>query len=450
MTMNFLHNYGHHDDRGLIDVSSFSDDIRSRRRQIYRLLIDKEYLSDRLATTKTTKSIIYKINKLKLPNAARIAGHILEHARYLPNCLPRHIWNFFVGLIFNTRPFDMRIRKALNLAPRSDDPDNPFPCRLKCDTGPDSAVHMFGSCPVFLEIKDRFKLNAPRSPIQELCHSFLDFPESGRRKEATSLVIAAWATWCISRKGLFESAAEAVSLILTRINNFNSDSAGRLQEKLNKRAAAAIRRKERALESFQHVERTLASLTRLDSVIFTDGSGKDGFGGAGAYMVLPHRDPNNPDTLCTSITEINAPLGKGTNNFSELWAVGMSLEMILVLREEGRWVDGDVHIFSDSDYSIGGVTGTKKLRTNLGLLKAVREKNDLLGSLGINVFFHWVKGHADIEFNEFADKLRLAGKANVASADGQGLDFNDRNELISSGNLIDFERVTVIIHLDNG
>ena len=68
MTMHFLHNYGVHDDDGCIDVSSFSDDTRTRRRQIYWHLVEKEYLGDRLSTRKLTSSLVYKVNKFGLPN----------------------------------------------------------------------------------------------------------------------------------------------------------------------------------------------------------------------------------------------------------------------------------------------------------------------------------------------------------------------------------------------
>ena len=395
---------------------------------------------------KNTSSLVYKIGKFGLPNAAAAADHLLDHARYLPNYLPRHVWNFFVRLVFKTLPFDARVKKALNLQPRSEDPDNPFPCRLLCNGGPDSAKHVLGACPMTLEIKDWLKLNAPRSPDEELQHSLLSFPSDGRRKEATKLVIALWAIWCISRKGLFSSAAEATKLILNRINATCDHLATSLDQKNSRRAAAAIRKKERAQESFQFVEEKLASLTSKDTIIFTDGSGKNNFSGAGCIVDCPYVTPDDDEVKCVS--RLRAALGKGTNNLGELWAIGMALEFIKYLKDNNRWASGDVHLFSDSDYAIKGILGATKLRSNLELLAAVRKMYDLLVSMGINVFLHWVKGHAGIDHNEIADEL--AGLANIDSADGNCMSFLERIDLINTGNLIDYDRVDLTLQLDNG
>ena len=311
MTMHFLHNYGKHDDSGLIDASFYSDDPRIRRRQIYNLLVQKEYLDNHhtLSRPSDTGSLVYKVHKHNPNNAQGHANRLLNHARYLTNFLPSHIWNFFVNLIYNTLPFDMRIRKALNLIPRSQDPDNPFPCKLLCGTGPDSAKHVYGSCPVFLEIKDRTQNNSPRTHEEEFHHSLLDFDEEDRRKTVT-LVIALWATWCISRKGLFNTSAEATNLIMTRSKATSDMYTSLLNERLARRAAAASRGKAKAQESFQFVETKLASMT---CIIFTDsnGSGKAKHAGAGAFIDCPYL---MGERVMRAHVEMKAPLGPGTNN----------------------------------------------------------------------------------------------------------------------------------------
>ena len=451
MTMHFLHNYGRHDEAGLIDASFYSDDIRVRRKQIYRMLVEKEYLADRLVDNKRTSSLVYKINKFPVADAKSTVTGILAHARYLPNYLPNHIWNFFVSLVYNTLPFDMRIRKALKLDPRSDDPDNPFPCKLLCGTGPDSSHHLFGTCPVMLEIKDRLQINGPRSEKEELQHSLLGFPDDDRRKEATTIVIALWACWCISRKGHFNNSAEATKAILARTKLTAGEYAERRQRLHDKRAAKAVLTKEKARESIQFVERKLASLSPTDTIIFTDGSGRAKFAGAGAFIDTPYAIPDDP-TPNKAHVHMQIALGKGTNNLGELWAMGMALEFISLLLEMGRWEKGEVHIFSDSSYSIGGLNGTTTPKSNLDLFSAVKAKYHHLLALGVEIFLHWVKAHAGIDYNEKADEL--AGAANEDSEAGLGLDFTERTEAIAAADLMDPDKTVIefipIYPPDNG
>ena len=93
---------------------------------------EKEFLGDRLSSKKNTASLVYKVGKHGLPNPKATTGQILLHSRYLANYLPRHIWNFFVGLVLNTLPFDMRTRHFVQRP--NGNSENP-PCRLLCGTG---------------------------------------------------------------------------------------------------------------------------------------------------------------------------------------------------------------------------------------------------------------------------------------------------------------------------
>ena len=68
--------------------------------------------------------------------------------------------------------------------------------------------------------------------------------------------------------------------------------------------------------------------------------------------------------------------------------------------------------------------------------------------MGIKVYFHWCKGHADIEFNEIADNL--AGKANEISAAGDGLSYHNRNDSILNGKLLNHDYVNEPMAIDNG
>ena len=89
--------------------------------------------------------------------------------------------------------------------------------------------------------------------------------------------------------------------------------------------------------------------------------------------------------------------------------------------------------------------------TNLDLLSiAKKEYNHLIG-LGIDIFLHWVKAHCGIDYNEMADEL--AGEANEDSEAGLGLEFIERNDLVASGNLVDYDNTDIELcphFIDNG
>ena len=132
------------------------------------------------------------------------------------------------------------------------------------------------------------------------------------------------------------------------------------------------------------------------------------------------------------------------------WDVPRVHHLILLI-DEGVWEKGEIHIFSDSDYSIGGINGTTKPRTNLDLYTTVKKKLTYLTSLGVEIFLHWVKAHCGIDYNEKADEL--AGEANEDSEAGLGPDFLLREELVLFGDRADYDNTEIVIRptfIDNG
>jgi ribonuclease HI len=136
--------------------------------------------------------------------------------------------------------------------------------------------------------------------------------------------------------------------------------------------------------------------------IFTDGacSGNPGPGGWGAVMTFgDHRK------------ELCGGEAATTNNRMELMAAIMALEALTRACK--------VHLYTDSNYLKGGITGwiagwkrngwrtaDKKPVKNVELwqrLEAAAERHD--------VDWRWVKGHAGDEMNERADELARQGMA---------------------------------------
>ena len=131
--------------------------------------------------------------------------------------------------------------------------------------------------------------------------------------------------------------------------------------------------------------------------IFTDGSAlsnkKDAHAGWAFYM------PQINYYECGPMT--------GTNNQAELRAIFNALHYFI--NSAITNVD-QIEIYSDSQYSIKGITGVNKVNANVGEIFAIRE---LIGSLkteGISVNFIYVQAHTGkndyfSKCNEFVDKL---------------------------------------------
>jgi ribonuclease HI len=114
---------------------------------------------------------------------------------------------------------------------------------------------------------------------------------------------------------------------------------------------------------------------------------------------------------------MSAALGRGTNNVGELYAIGMALDRVSTEVFEGKITPGtQMAVLTDSEYSLGVLTGTMTPKSNLELINWV--KNKLAHVRKSNpVEFHWVPGHNGIEGNEKAD--RLAQDAATRSACGK-------------------------------
>lgn len=125
---------------------------------------------------------------------------------------------------------------------------------------------------------------------------------------------------------------------------------------------------------------------RPDAVLaFTDGacSGNPGPAGIGIVLVCgSHRK------------EISEYIGEATSNIAELTAVVRALSTI---KDRGR----HVIVHTDSEYAIGALTRTWKIRANKHLIEQART----LAATFTHLRFEWIPGHAGIVENERCDVL---------------------------------------------
>jgi ribonuclease HI len=140
-----------------------------------------------------------------------------------------------------------------------------------------------------------------------------------------------------------------------------------------------------------------------DAIAFTDGAsrGNPGPSGSGTLLYIQGRIAQPFENF--------APLGKNSNNFAELWAIGIAIARVRDLPKEGR--PYKLHIFTDSAYSIGCLTGGFVSLTNKFTIRAVRRAaaNAIKANIISTIAYNWVPGHAGLDGNDMADHLANAG-----------------------------------------
>ena len=140
-------------------------------------------------------------------------------------------------------------------------------------------------------------------------------------------------------------------------------------------------------------------------IIYTDGSARSNPGRGGYGAVLKYTNPAGK----TFTSELSRGYAKTTNNRMELMAVIVALEAL------NRPCEVEVH--SDSQYVVNAfnkhwIDGWKKR----GWVKSDKKPalnpdlwDELLRLESIHTLrYHWVKGHAENEFNNRCDELAVA------------------------------------------
>lgn len=125
-----------------------------------------------------------------------------------------------------------------------------------------------------------------------------------------------------------------------------------------------------------------------DYIAYTDGGYVIAKSLGAAACVIIH--PETKEVLYTW----SRACGKSTNNRQELGAIIKAISVTPV--------GAKLEIRSDSDYSIGILSGRDRAHLNTDLLELYKKT---LGERRIRVKFKWVKGHNGNQFNEMADTI---------------------------------------------
>ena len=124
----------------------------------------------------------------------------------------------------------------------------------------------------------------------------------------------------------------------------------------------------------------LADINTFSALCYTDGSASPNPGpcGAGATIFL-----RNPDR----IIDLGASLGRGTNNYAELYALGTLFEQLTSLKIENPTLYS-AHVFSDSKLALGAAVSRKSPLTNSLITRGLRLAYDSVVASGLVVCLH--------------------------------------------------------------
>jgi ribonuclease HI len=352
------------------------------------------------------------------------------HARNICPRLPAHIRDHQRHLIFNALATDIRRRRS-NPPPPRGPPHNPHPCFL-CGVGPDEISHIYGSCTpaqaarklfgrrIGVPLKNdpkHYGLTCRAAPTQDR-EDTTSKPLHTYARRTNATIIFNHAIWhcrstyysTIQTRETHTQIEQRIADIATMHWNKHTPAHWHTTRDRTRPDPAIIdstnfgsagkRTPTQKAAARQYGQLLIASIPPTSHIAYTDGSaqrsgkgkGMRGPCGAGARLIPPQAIGNRP-----AIDAIG-PLGKGTNNIGELFAVGMALDMFLLNSEEGD----SLHIFSDSKLSTLLIEHGAHAKANTELVRAVRSKYWLVKATR-KVRMHWLPAHVGIRGNEDAD-----------------------------------------------
>lgn len=268
-----------------------------------------------------------------------------------------------------------------------------------CGTSQDSLVHLLTSCQVIhlarsnffttLGLLPEFSSLFPRhaSPSFSLPLSFsflIDAPISF----STPILVFNLAVWKFRNPALGSCSEQS--------NEWRAARTAELASTLLLKIKSRPTRKIKSDDSILAHNDLLCSTASNTIVCYTDGSASPNPGpsGAGASIFDP----------CSTLTDLGASLGRGTNNYAELYAIGMCFSELILRLSHSSAPAPPILLFSDSLYAIQAITSTKPPLVHSPTIMALRASFAALLRLTPS-YLHWIRGHRDVGGNERVDKI---------------------------------------------
>ena len=429
------------------DVSRYKHPKQRLRRVCYNLAMTEyeDDIDDDL-TTKLTRMNMTTGNHDHYTPSQNFTLHGLN----ISNGVPPHVRDFQRLLIFNALATDHRRSSANMHVPARANTPNPYPCFI-CRIGNDKCDHIFGACAPVLRARDIFgtriglRLKSDPKHFGLACKATGPRPDAdaipptphhslARRTNATIIFNhAVWhtrRTFCITSRSNQSHARVATKIANIATMHWNTytpahwhtanDSTPPDPAILDSSPYGSAGKRTQAQKKAAHDygRQLIDGIPQTHYIAYTDGSAiRLGTGtnkatacGAGARLVPPRNRPRE-----TPIDAI-APLGQGTNNIGELFALGMAISMFVMNSDEGA----SLRILSDSRLATLLIEYNAHAKANKALVKAVR-RIYWQAKAHRNIRIHWSPAHVGIEGNEAADVLADEG----SRLSSRGLGFSE-------------------------
>ena len=410
------------------DVSKYKHKQKRLRQKLYKLAL-RAWQDDQIddITEKLIRRNMTEGNMDKQDHAHTYT--LLDNCQHLLPSLPANIHNHHRLIIFNALATDCRRDKPTGAVPPRGPATNPHPCYF-CNA-PQCKDHLADmyECRVVRAARTTFS----RAIGLELGHDRADYgltrpaptplpPEHVTQRTINATLIFNWAVWSCRRTHFtqidhYESTTIASTHISTfAITHWNRRVTPRWQTSgrngppdpallgPSPYGSAGKRTERQKRQALAFGKSKMAKIPPHHFIACTDGASKGNSTkkrspcGAGVYMVLPRQDGERRSV------EDWAALGSNTNNYGELWGIGMALSLFLTHSQPGD----TLHSLTDSAHAAIAITKHHKPNTNRALVHAVR-KLYYHALIDRHVHIEWVPAHVGIDGNERADGLADEG-----------------------------------------
>jgi ribonuclease HI len=271
-----------------------------------------------------------------------------------------------------------------------------LPCRL-CESGEDDIRHWYRDCEtVKAAMVLAFRHHQMTTPpeLSDDYFFFLPFPPTKGGRRASLILTVCWATWMVACRIARTKERATAALIFRQASLAFSPE----REKPSRFGSAGSRSEDQIREGSRYFQKVVSLIPVRSVLVFTDGSSLGNPGPAGAGATLRTSD--------TGWVDLWSPLGDGTNNEGEVWAIGMALNFI----SRQKWApDVQFHLFSDSEYALRGVVEGFRTRPSQPIHFWIQSIKAHLRRSKRHIRLHWVPAHLEVEGNERADHLAKLG-----------------------------------------